>query len=349
MQDFSTAPALTFRVQRASSPFRSFRRYIPTGRGLAIERLPFSKLYGSFAASCFYPGFDMLALFVSYVCVAPGNPLNGGMWLIALALPVSLLWGATVFNPRQFERQFLLADVKLWFKWLCDTEAKDSWSAFSSSLLGKKKGSNFTSWAMPSKELMLAATLLLMSNEVLRSLLSSLQLRFVVFTLLMLPIAAVVAVGSMLIGAYAAYAATASSVAIALKENASLALAALAAFLFEALLLGMLVANISFDEWLLLGLTRYFSWRAAFNALSYFVVWPEHAQCCRSLLSLPHATLRAVALAADFSLGMFILLPMLALAFLPRATWLHTLCLFYTTKGRLKKSSRDADKAKKSR
>lgn len=34
--------------------------YIPTGRGLAISHTPFHEIYATFAASCVYPGGELL-------------------------------------------------------------------------------------------------------------------------------------------------------------------------------------------------------------------------------------------------------------------------------------------------
>ena len=95
--------------------------YIPTGRGLAIERQSFAQLFAGFATSCFYPGFELLML----LCLTPLASEAGSnkmaetpsaTFVVAAIMPFSLLFGAFLFNPRCFEPRLCAADFRAWLE-----------------------------------------------------------------------------------------------------------------------------------------------------------------------------------------------------------------------------------------
>ena len=140
--------------------------YIPTGRGLAIEHQPFHTLYSSFATSCVYPGIELL-LFIAMGPLCSAHRLGSTSYALALLMPVALLYGPALFNPRCFEFGLLSSDFGQWVSWLNDDSPK-GWGGHFKGMCDKKQGSNAYAVLLPSKEMIISFPLLLVAHEGMR-------------------------------------------------------------------------------------------------------------------------------------------------------------------------------------
>ena len=306
--------------------------YIPTGRSLAIERQPFSVLYSSFAAVCFYPGLELALLLCLAPLSSPALALPPIVVVFASIVPVSLLWAPSLFNPRGLELWSCLDDMRAWGAWLVDDGPK-GWAAFHTSLLDKKKGSATYDFLLPSKEQLLCYPLLIIAHEVLRPHLGEFA-RVPTMLTLAVPIAPGLTVG-MVIGALALIQPT------ALKSSwllPALSLVCTATIVGEASALSAVAPDLNPAETIAVWMARYFAWRALFNALAFI---PTHQTQGGRVTSLIWYTGSALAFLADVILGLLVQLPLLVCAAIPCSASLQLTCLFYTTQRHLAGSQQE--------
>lgn len=139
--------------------------YIPTGRSLAIQRQPFSLLYGSFATACLYPGLDLALLLGGIKLACPRIELYLTTILFSSSTAFALLFSTALFNPRLLAAHLLCKDVGGFFAWLRDANGH---AKFHSDVLAKKAGSEMHAVLLPSKELLLSLPLLLIAQQSMR-------------------------------------------------------------------------------------------------------------------------------------------------------------------------------------
>ena len=325
--------------------------YIPTGRSLAIERQPFSALFKSFAPICFYPGLE-LGLFLGLMALA--NPsmcarVSTATWLTAAVMPVALLFGPAVFNPRCFELRLGLADARAWLAWLTD----GGWAAYHEGLHERKTGSAAYAILLPSKEMLLAFPLLTIAHEVIRPHLH-VAFRLPVLGLIATPALPALAVALITPlrrlahrrrpgGASAAEPPRLQSRAAeppdrpwSIPRTALLCAAVIAA---EVVALAVAAPSIPRAGWISLISARFFAWRALCNSLAHLPL--QHTrQHGHGALGLIGHTVAAIAFACDAVLGLALQLPVLAIAAVPYSAVVHLSCLFYTTRDTLEASNK---------
>mmetsp|Transcript_4739 Transcript_4739/g.15247 ORF Transcript_4739/g.15247 Transcript_4739/m.15247 type:complete len:620 (-) Transcript_4739:259-2118(-) len=151
-------------------------KYIPTGRGLAISHTPFHEVYATHAASCLYPGVDVLFLLLGTCAVAflCGYALNP--WSIGFAgiTPAALLLGPSLFNPHAFRTLEGLDDLRRYLLWLVRAtkpgggyDPRHSWADFHQERADAKHAVKWGAFILPSKEMLLSLPLLLASYVVM--------------------------------------------------------------------------------------------------------------------------------------------------------------------------------------
>ncbi|AMD22699.1 HHL071Wp [Eremothecium sinecaudum] len=104
-------------------------RYIATGRGMAVTRVPFSNLYAKFAPESFYFSFVCL-LILMFATSTMWDPLLIYFWFTIS----SLLLSPFIFNPNQFSWNDFIVDYKNYWKWLTGNRIGrniDSWISYS--------------------------------------------------------------------------------------------------------------------------------------------------------------------------------------------------------------------------
>ena len=337
--------------------------YIPTGRSLAIQHQPFHTLYASFAESCTYPGLELAFFIVGLQIGCPGIELRLFSYIFPWVTPAGLLFGLALFNPRSFELQVALGDVRLWARWLLDPSAKGWLYGFHRGIVRKKGAVRSHSFLLPSKEMLLALPLLLISYEAMTPFgWGATELAVVGAPLLPLCL-----VSTLLLVWRACWACwralhrgrrdTSTGdkmegrgvLRTTRQDPANVArLTALCAAVCAATFVGELVVAVPSElparhAVALLG-ARYFCWRALANLGAYVnvAVAQRRAEAvalpARLLFGLLSAleegvslTVAALALLADVLLGLGLQLPVLLLAGVPvLSDGLHFLCLFGT-------------------
>ena len=280
------------------------------------------------------PGIDLALLLGLAPLASPNFSLPAISAVIAAIMPVALLMGPFLFNPRCFEPGLALADFRSWLVWLIEPKG---WAAHHKSLLQKKEGSAAYALIMPSKEALLAFPLLLLSHEALRQQTSStIPWHLPVLAAVALPVVPLIVVGLVLL--------VLSPICSAQKHTDARIthwMAALCAIVLagEVATLALFAPSLLTAQWTAIVATRYFSWRALLNALGYLST--RRASGCdggpigRALLGWGALTTAALGLLCDFILGLALQLPVLLLAALPCASPIHLSCLFFSTRKRL--------------
>ena len=313
--------------------------YIPTGRGLAIEHQPFHMLYASFATVCVYPGLE-LGCFILFAPIAGSYNLGTASLLLALLMPVALLYGPALFNPRCFELDLLLKDLRLWVAWLRDDGPK-GWSGHFRAICDKKQGSHPRAVVLPSKEMLISFPLLLIAHEGMRPH----GWGFVATTLLAVPLAPFAVVALILVFWRPSPSADAKAEPPQPSVRMLALCVALALFGESVALLGA-IPGLSAANVVSLLAARYFSWRYLTNSIAYLITSAKAAAPSADTESAAYLALRAVCLStlrvathtaaallfvSDVLMGLVIQLPCVLIAALPLASTLHLVCLFYTT------------------
>ncbi|RKP27682.1 putative 1,3-beta-D-glucan synthase subunit [Syncephalis pseudoplumigaleata] len=88
-------------------------RYIGTGRGVAITRIPFATLYSRFAGSAIYLGVR-LVLMLLFASVTVWIPHLSYFWITNVALCIAPFF----FNPHQFIPSEFIIDYRAWLRWM---------------------------------------------------------------------------------------------------------------------------------------------------------------------------------------------------------------------------------------
>ena len=323
--------------------------YIPTGRSLAIERQPFSALYAAFATTCLYPGVDLALFLVLGSLASPRDvALPMATWLAAGIIPLALLFGIALFNPRCFELRLSVRDFKAWVQWLHG----DGWAKYHKDVLAKKRGSAAYAFVLPSKELLLSFPLLVLAYEAIHPHLWS-WARLPVLTIIALPLLPVALLGvvqglqciaNALVrlvrprrqpegkaeGTAVRPPSTLSSLS---PPCAGLVCAAVVAA--EVSMLAFAAPALSRTGWMSVASARYFSWRAVCNSLAYL---PAQRTLGPQGQVGPTGQLVGLAWLCDAILGSCLQLPIFLVASLPCSALLHLSCLFYTTRQQLETS-----------
>lgn len=103
-------------------------QYVPTGRGFATSRLPFSELYRKYAYVSIYPGSIGLLVCV-FASVSMWRPAL--LWFYLTF--VSLSFAPFLFNPHQFAFKEFILDYKTLIRWLFGGSTKKKsggWTGF---------------------------------------------------------------------------------------------------------------------------------------------------------------------------------------------------------------------------
>lgn len=93
-------------------------QYISTGRGFSITRIPFVKLYSSYATTCIYPGIRLF-LVLLFSVVTMWQPAILWFWITF----ISLCFSPFLFNPHEFSATEFLLDYRQFILWLTRTRA----------------------------------------------------------------------------------------------------------------------------------------------------------------------------------------------------------------------------------
>ncbi|KAG7696755.1 hypothetical protein KL951_003211 [Ogataea haglerorum] len=103
-------------------------RYISTGRGFAIVRIPFTRLYSTYAISSIYSG-TRLFLILLFGTVTMWQPAILWFWITLISLCLSPF----IFNPHQFAWTDFFLDYRDFIRWLSRGNSKwhkNSWIGF---------------------------------------------------------------------------------------------------------------------------------------------------------------------------------------------------------------------------
>lgn len=113
-------------------------RYIATGRGLAVSRIPFTQLYSRYSLSSISYGVNFgLAILFASITMWQFSLL--WFWIIFLALTMAPF----MFNPHQFSRGEFFLDYREFLRWLSRGNVKshdNSWVGFRKSLRSQMTG-----------------------------------------------------------------------------------------------------------------------------------------------------------------------------------------------------------------
>lgn len=288
--------------------------YLATGRGLAIEHVPFHKLYAFLSGSCYLPGAELMALLAGvWALSTPTHRVTITASVFAALTPLALLLGPALLNPHCLRLNDWASDLAQWGLWLmrghfakADANANRSWSEFHVSRVndklwepGGKRSCGL--WAprakfiwMPSKELLLALPQLVLAYHTLFAPASSAANRtffaliFANHAVPLLPLACALALtvavhlGRLLVspcrppGSPALAPAVSSTIFASNDVRLHLFLAAVfaSATAAEAVLIHFCLPDLTAAAWLGLCSTRYFGWRVACNVLAYASMMP---------------------------------------------------------------------------
>ena len=102
--------------------------YRATGRGFVTKHSSFDEIYRFYASSHFYAGAELfvaLVLFGLNTISLNYAAVTWTLWLAVLSFLFSPFW----FNPLAFEWDNVVADRRLWWKWMCGT-GMHSWQTW---------------------------------------------------------------------------------------------------------------------------------------------------------------------------------------------------------------------------
>eukprot|EP00746_Dinoflagellata_sp_MGD_P147280 gnl/MRDRNA2_/MRDRNA2_79641_c0_seq1.p1 gnl/MRDRNA2_/MRDRNA2_79641_c0~~gnl/MRDRNA2_/MRDRNA2_79641_c0_seq1.p1 ORF type:complete len:820 (+),score=107.58 gnl/MRDRNA2_/MRDRNA2_79641_c0_seq1:304-2460(+) len=161
--------------------------YIPTGRGLAIAREPFTKLFFAFLPTHFADGAEMLMLIIFGVLAAYGHsadfvrmlgPSAWQFWFCIGLVMFSWLFAPFIFNPYQFVRAKIVSDYRDWLAWLKQIPreynalptANEGWLSWSTQQqMQKWNAQTWVIWFIPGTRFVLTvATLVLLETQLQR-------------------------------------------------------------------------------------------------------------------------------------------------------------------------------------
>ncbi|KAL3230948.1 1,3-beta-glucan synthase component FKS3 [Nakaseomyces bracarensis] len=103
-------------------------KYIPTGRGFAINRVKFALLYSRFSVISIYTGIQ---IFLMLLFATTSMWLSSLLWFWITV--ISLCFAPFLFNPHQFSFIDFFLDYRNYLKWLFTGNSrfkKDSWVAY---------------------------------------------------------------------------------------------------------------------------------------------------------------------------------------------------------------------------
>lgn len=103
-------------------------RYISTGRGFSITRVPFTKLYASYAPTSIYAG-ARLFLMLLFATITMWQPAILWFWITLVSLTLSPF----IFNPHQFSWIEFFLDYRDFIRWLSRGNSKwhnNSWITY---------------------------------------------------------------------------------------------------------------------------------------------------------------------------------------------------------------------------
>jgi 1,3-beta-glucan synthase len=145
-------------------------KYVSTGRGLAITHTAFHEIYVTHAASCIYPGVEILFLLIGTIVLAlsSGNSLNPWSVGFASITPAALLLGPSLFNPHAFGTPEGIQDLHGFGRWLfrapfgkAPYNACHSWADYYQEFADSRRSVKTHAFLLPSKEMLLSLPLLL--------------------------------------------------------------------------------------------------------------------------------------------------------------------------------------------
>ena len=315
--------------------------YIPTGRSLAIEHQPFHVLYHGFASPVYYPGAELAALLVLAAVVSPVGVGWASLGFGAI-MPLALLYGPALFNPRCFALLLQARDLKAWALWLVDDGPK-GWGAHFAAICDKKAGARLHAALLPSKELLLAFPLLLIAHHAV-GILAPARWWWLYTLLLALPLLPAAAVALLLgplrllrAGAWEAPLLAAACAALLAGEIVFLVLFVFAAAADDD---APSPPPLGVAQWAALLSARYFAWRAVANAAAYLVAGaPPGNAVGRAVRDVLRQTAAAHAFLGDVAVGLLLQLPLMVVAVVPLSSTLHFGCLFLTTRRQLSSSA----------
>ncbi len=286
--------------------------YQATGRGLAIEHVPFHKYYAFLCVSCYVPGLELAGFIIALLIVQA--KVTGLAVGFAIIVPFGLLYGPALLNPHCFRLSDAWSDFEEWGKWLLRSHfnksqgsAYRSWSEFHQQRCNDKKwigpdghvfgwGPRAKFFLMPSKELLLAVPLIGLTYETVRRaglahsppLAADSYPAIMLLLMTMAPVVPFLIVFCLfgIITIVRAIVRTFDCTRADLKVRpATFASTDVRFCLFLAsLFLGMIATELTViaaslpehttSDWVTLVFARYFAWRAMCNILAYASLWP---------------------------------------------------------------------------
>lgn len=326
--------------------------YIATGRGVALCRQPFSTLYASFAQPCLYPGLELAAMLLVAPIVAPSisesvHPLT---WLAAAVTPFALLFAPSLFNPRSFELRLALRDTRAWLSWLLNSDpaAKSGWRAYHDARVAKRSAVAPHSFLIPSREILLSLTFLLLAIEAMRGFGWRSALLAPVIVVPVVPfVAAVLSFACARLHHCCTLSTQAADKQRQVQQRRTLHISGIVLMLSglcaEVVALRVIHPSLPPAHWVVLATTRYFSWRSVANFASCVPKGNDVGSCLPhglglALLAVNKQSLASIAAIGDCALGALLLLPMLLLSLLPCVPMLHIPCLLHTSGHQLRRA-----------
>lgn len=288
--------------------------YQATGRGLAIEHVPFHKYYAFLCVSCYVPGVELAGFLLALLALQA--KVTTLALIFASIVPLGLLYGPTLLNPHCFRLSDAWSDFEEWLKWLlrshfCKSQgsAYRSWSEFHQQRCNDKQwrgpdgqvfgwGPRAKFFLMPSKELLLSVPLVGLAFQAIRRageahtppLASDSFPSMMILLVTIAPVMpfvvvfflfAIVTIARAMSGAVGCFGvANLNQLQPATFASTDVRLCLFLASLFagmigtELTVIGVALPQLSSSDWVTLFFARYFAWRAMCNILAYASLWP---------------------------------------------------------------------------
>ena len=311
-------------------------KYVATGRGIGIRRVPFHQIYAQFAAPCIYAGIELTMLYPGSLLSSPNLRPPIHALVFACVNPFSLVLAPFLFNPRCFATLSCLRDMRSWMRWLI-SDADDGWRARHMGAAEARRSMSLHALLLPSKELIIGLSALLIAYEGV----STEPMRWGVAHMLWiaLPIlpafafAIIIGVVAMLRGGNRLRIVNPCSYLAGAVVCAGL-LAGEAIFVYYVYLDGAALRMPHETLWTALIAARYFCWQAAFQTLTII----------EGMLSGPSAHVIQLVVGGhcmllDVIIGAFLQTLLLVASLVPFSPSLHILFLFRTHKRGLRAST----------
>eukprot|EP00811_Abedinium_folium_P034173 NODE_7077_length_1611_cov_12.595687.p1 GENE.NODE_7077_length_1611_cov_12.595687~~NODE_7077_length_1611_cov_12.595687.p1 ORF type:complete len:435 (+),score=101.62 NODE_7077_length_1611_cov_12.595687:7-1311(+) len=131
--------------------------YLPTGRGLATERISFVELFSSFAPSNIYTGAEITSLAIVACIASEGIAWTLGWVVCVVTIVTSWCLGPFIFNPYQFQSRVVMQEMRDFRKWLRTPggDSKTSWLHWCSETNAHVFGGRIWLTWLPSASLMM--------------------------------------------------------------------------------------------------------------------------------------------------------------------------------------------------